>query len=73
VLSEIDMKLRGAGDLFGIRQSGFSDFKLASLADTALVTKAREAVSYILSDNAPLPARLHDRVQDYIIQDVNPD
>ncbi len=42
-LAEIDLKLRGAGDRFGTRQSGFEEFEYASLSDHVLISQAREA------------------------------
>ncbi|MCR4263825.1 MAG: ATP-dependent DNA helicase RecG [Candidatus Roizmanbacteria bacterium] len=72
-LAEIDMKLRGPGEIFGTRQSGYSEFKLASLSDTALITKVRTSVSDTLRQGGNLPPSLHDRIQNYIIRSVNPD
>lgn len=43
-----DLKLRGAGDFFGIRQSGDMDFKLADIYQDALIIKqASEAIKLI--------------------------
>ena len=42
-ISEEDFKLRGSGDLFGIRQSGDMNFKLANIKrDYKLLLKAKE-------------------------------
>jgi ATP-dependent DNA helicase RecG len=42
-LAEVDLQLRGEGQLLGTRQSGLSDLKFASLArDRTLIAKARE-------------------------------
>lgn len=48
-LAEIDLKLRGAGNVFGSSQSGFPDFKLATPADVPLMKKTRDTASRILA------------------------
>jgi ATP-dependent DNA helicase RecG len=40
-LAEIDLEMRGPGQLYGIEQSGLLDFKIATLSDLALVTATR--------------------------------
>lgn len=52
-ISEIDLKLRGAGDFFGTRQSGLAAFKLADIVrDQELLQLAREH-AFELADNDP--------------------
>ena len=48
-ISELDFKLRGQGDLFGIRQSGDMNFKIADLKkDFKILLKAKEdAISFL--------------------------
>ena len=49
-LSEIDMQLRGFGDIAGTRQSGLDQLKLASLnTDAQIAEQARNAIVEILS------------------------
>jgi len=43
-LAELDLKLRGAGDVLGIKQSGFGNLKIADWSQTKLISKASEAV-----------------------------
>ena len=43
-LAEIDLKIRGPGELFGTKQHGFWDLKLASLENLELIEKTRKAV-----------------------------
>jgi ATP-dependent DNA helicase RecG len=52
-ISEMDMQLRGPGQVLGTRQSGMADFALASLAeDGEVLTIARDAAEkVILQDN----------------------
>ena len=40
-LAEVDLELRGEGQLLGTRQSGLTDLKFASLRDRELIEKAR--------------------------------
>lgn len=56
-LAEEDFKLRGSGDLFGIKQSGDMEFKIANLtSDYDILIKAKEDSKDILKDidNYPL-------------------
>lgn len=45
-LSEYDYKTRGPGDIFGLKQHGYLDLKIASLYDTELIVKTKNAVNY---------------------------
>jgi len=50
-LAKIDLKLRGAGEIYGIGQSGFPELQIASLFDYETIKKAQdEAVLLIKSD-----------------------
>ena len=56
-LAEEDFKLRGSGDLFGTRQSGDMNFKIANLTkDYNILLNAKEDSNEILKkiDNYPL-------------------
>ncbi|MFA5086512.1 MAG: ATP-dependent DNA helicase RecG [Candidatus Paceibacterota bacterium] len=46
-LSEIDLKLRGPGDFFGVRQWGLPDFAMDALKDIKKVKFARDAAEKI--------------------------
>jgi ATP-dependent DNA helicase RecG len=54
-LAEFDLKLRGQGELLGERQSGFSEFRLASLSDDAdLLESARADATDIVREDPGL-------------------
>ncbi len=65
-LAEHDMKIRGPGEFFGIKQSGIADLTMAALADVELIKKARAAARAImkvdpdLKRNPPLARQLDD-------------
>jgi ATP-dependent DNA helicase RecG len=51
-IAEVDMQLRGPGDMMGTRQSGLLDLKIASLArDGAVLAQARKAVIDLLESD----------------------
>lgn len=55
-----DLKLRGPGDLFGIRQSGDMEFKIGDIYnDSAILTMASEAADEILALDPELDLEQH--------------
>ncbi len=52
-LAEIDLKLRGPGELFGTRQSGLPEFQFSYLFQPELVVKARQAAERMTGIHAP--------------------
>ena len=51
-ISEEDFKLRGSGDLFGVRQSGDMNFHVADFkTDFNILMKAKEDTEYLLDNN----------------------
>ncbi|MCX6807283.1 MAG: helicase-related protein, partial [Patescibacteria group bacterium] len=57
-LAEIDLKLRGPGEVFGLRQSGIPDLKMASYTDARLVKMTRVAAEKVLKEDLEL-AKYH--------------
>jgi ATP-dependent DNA helicase RecG len=73
LLAERDLEIRGAGEVFGARQSGFSDLKLARIPrDEKLVLEARAVAESILDDDPLLRdhADLAEEVHDLLGDDV---
>ena len=55
-----DLRLRGPGDLFGIRQSGIMDFRLGDVFQDAKILKAAsEAAAGILDEDPGLERQKH--------------
>jgi ATP-dependent DNA helicase RecG len=64
-LAEIDLEIRGEGTVFGTRQKGRSDLKLASLRrDRELVSRAREVAFAIVDEDPQLQE--HDALAEEI-------
>jgi ATP-dependent DNA helicase RecG len=53
-LAEADMKFRGPGEFFGLKQSGMSDLTMAALADGELIKKARLCARTIMKSDPDL-------------------
>jgi ATP-dependent DNA helicase RecG len=51
-IADVDLRLRGPGDLAGTQQSGLPDFKISNLAtDGAILTEARNAALKVLEED----------------------
>ena len=53
-LAEKDMKIRGPGEFFGVKQSGMPDLGMASLANIDLIKKARFEARTLLKEDPTL-------------------
>ncbi len=53
-LSELDLKIRGSGEIFGSRQAGRFEFKIASFSNLTLIEKTRSAAQKLLQNNPTL-------------------
>lgn len=64
-LAELDLQLRGPGQLAGLRQAGLSDLKLASLSDIEMIRQAKVVVAGILNNGLGRYPVLEQRVTDH--------
>lgn len=66
-ISEVDLQLRGPGDLMGTQQSGVLDLKISNLArDGQIVTLAREAAKKLLEEDPQLLLPSHQSLKEAI-------
>lgn len=53
-LAEMDLHLRGPGELYGTKQHGFAELKIASFSDLPLIEKTREAARQLIKQDPKL-------------------
>jgi ATP-dependent DNA helicase RecG len=59
-IAQVDLEIRGPGDIMGTQQSGALDLKIADLAvDQKILAKARELAVNILNDDEALTKPKH--------------
>src|SRR5690606_23371553 len=69
VIAEEDLKMRGPGDMYGTRQSGALNFKVADIVhDTGLLEETRNAAQILLQKDPNLSLSEH-RVIKNVIED----
>lgn len=67
-----DLRLRGPGDLFGIRQSGILDFKVADVfQDAKILQNASEDAGKILAEDPELKAPENSGLRHYIDRKIS--
>lgn len=53
-LAEIDLEIRGPGEVYGLRQSGLPDLKMASIMDGRTIALARSKAQELIDEDATL-------------------
>jgi ATP-dependent DNA helicase RecG len=70
-IAEVDLRMRGPGDIMGTQQSGIIDLKLADLAkDNQLILLAREAAQQLLQDDPDLTHPKNALVRNELIRQM---
>jgi len=69
-IAEVDLKLRGPGNIEGTQQSGMLRFLLADLArDGQILAAAREIATQILEKDPALAAPEHQRLRQHLVSE----
>ncbi len=71
-LAELDLKLRGPGEIYGTKQSGRNYLKIASFSDFELIKTTRTEAENIAPNISKYP-KLAEKVEEKNIKEVNPD
>lgn len=71
-LAELDLQLRGPGELYGTRQHGSAFLKIATFSDYDLIQKAHTQAQEFINQLDQFPA-LAEKVHSASVNQVNPD
>ncbi len=71
-LAELDLKLRGAGNLYGTAQHGIPKLKAASFSDINLIQKAKHAADEVFPHLSAYSS-LQQKLMDTFDQNISPD
>ena len=68
-ISEVDLKLRGPGDIMGKQQSGVLNLQIADLVkDKEILQLARYHATKLLKDDAPMEKPEHAKLREAFIE-----
>jgi ATP-dependent DNA helicase RecG len=71
-LAELDLRLRGPGEIFGTRQSGHRYLKIASFSDFELIKTTKKEAEKIIPQLNKYPV-LKEKIEEKNIAEVSPD
>ena len=72
VIADEDLKLRGPGEFFGLRQSGFLQFKIADMVlDGSLLRQARSSAFDLIVQDGNLTDSSNKRLREWFISDYH--
>jgi ATP-dependent DNA helicase RecG len=67
-LAQIDLQLRGSGEIVGLKQSGLQDLKMANLSDTMLIGEARQAAQKIVEEGIEKYPALCEKLKEFEVE-----
>jgi ATP-dependent DNA helicase RecG len=68
-ISEVDMQLRGPGDILGTQQSGMIDFKRLDLVnDGNIIKAAKSTVEHLIQVDPALQHPEHQSLREYYVK-----
>ena len=71
-IADEDLKLRGPGEFFGLKQSGFFKYKIANMVtDGSLIRKARQAAFRLIEKDPELNEKSNQRMKETFIKDYS--
>jgi ATP-dependent DNA helicase RecG len=70
-LAEIDLEMRGPGEIYGKKQSGWPDLKIASYSDQQLISTTRKAAKEAIEELDQFPL-LKEQMESYKIKFIEP-
>ena len=71
-LAELDLQMRGAGDIYGTRQHGQSLLKIASLSDFDLIEKTKQEAKELVENLEKYPL-FYEKIKEVDSREVSPD
>ena len=70
IIADEDLKLRGPGEFFGIKQSGFFQFKIANMiSDGSIIWAARQAAFEMIKNHPDLQESEHRLLGEIFFQE----
>jgi len=72
ILAELDLKLRGPGEIYGTSQHGMPMLKIASFSDFSLIEKTKRQAENIFRDLKNYP-ELSKKIKSENLSNISPD
>ena len=67
-LAEKDLAFRGPGEVYGTQQSGFPEFKMATLHDIPIMNEAQQAAKKIMQEGIDKYPLLQEKISDFFLK-----
>ena len=71
-VAEVDLKLRGPGDIFGTKQSGFPELKFVDIInDSEVIQEAKQSAFKIINDDPQLESENNSLLKENFLKNYS--